>query len=175
MKKFYVIFLATIMLANTSITAFAAEENNVTQDTEEPQTSSTTVSFNVEPSYTITIPTSIELEKNNDTYEKEMYITADDVLLKENEYVKVTLTSDFYLDTDDDSTYILPYIATLTPCAYKNNDNPIKSGDEIARFSSDTNGGTMKEMCFSAETPDFAGTYTDIVTFTISVATDVTE
>ena len=74
MKKLFALILTVALLATMSVTAFAAEigpEANASQG-------STEVSFNVDPTYTVTSPATVELAKKMgvpdteilDSYEK---------------------------------------------------------------------------------------------------------
>ena len=56
MKKLFALILTVAMLATMSVTAFAANTTG----------GSTEVSFNVDPTYTVTIPATVELNKVED-------------------------------------------------------------------------------------------------------------
>ena len=53
MKKLFALILAVSLMATMSVTAFAANTTG----------GSTEVSFNVDPTYTVTIPATVELNK----------------------------------------------------------------------------------------------------------------
>ena len=105
MKKLFALILTVCLLASMSVTAFAAEigtEANASQG-------STEVSFNVDPTYTVTIPATVELERQEDngtvTYENDYTIGANaGVRLKKNEYIEVTVASDFEMTTTEGAT-----------------------------------------------------------------------
>ena len=105
MKKLFALILAVCLLASMSTTAFAAEigtETNASQG-------STEVSFNVDPTYTVTIPATVELNKVEDngvvTYENDYTLTAQaGVRLKKGEYIEVTVASDFEMTTTEGAT-----------------------------------------------------------------------
>ena len=100
MKKLFALILTVAMLATMSVTAFAANTTG----------GSTEVSFNVDPTYTITIPATVELAKETAqdgtvTYENDYTIEAvAGVRLKKNEYIEVTVTSDFEMITAEGAT-----------------------------------------------------------------------
>ena len=101
MKKLLTIMLALVMVLSLSVTALAAD---ITQDSD-PKTGNTTVTFNVDPTYTVTIPATVELEKKTAadetvTYEKDLTVSAENVRLLEGKQIQVTLTSDFTLTND---------------------------------------------------------------------------
>ena len=56
MKKLFALILAVVMIATMSVTAFAANTEG----------GSTELSFNVDPAYTVTIPATVELERQED-------------------------------------------------------------------------------------------------------------
>ena len=76
MKKLFAILLAVALMATMSVTAFAANTTG----------GSTEVTFNVDPTYTVTIPATVELNKVEDngvvTYENDYTLTAGGVSRK---------------------------------------------------------------------------------------------
>ena len=160
MKKLFALILTVCLLASMSVTAFAAEIGpgaNASQG-------STEVSFNVDPTYTITIPATVELEKKEDngtvTYENDYTLTAQaGVRLKKGEYIEVTVASDFEMTTTEGAT--LAYTITAENAAVANNG-------VVATFGTDKNAQSTT-IHIAANDPDFAGEYKDTVTFTVSV------
>ena len=153
MKKLFTILLTVAMLATMSVTAFAANTTG----------GSTDVSFNVDPTYTITIPATVELNKVETegvvTYENDYTITAEaGVRLKKNEYIEVTVVSDFEMTTEEGAT--LNYVITKDGAALQNAVVAIFDTDKTAQSST---------IHISANDPDFAGDYKDTVTFNIVV------
>lgn len=165
MKKSIVSILTLAMVASLAGTAFAAE---ITQDTA-PQEGETNVILNVAPTYTITIPAEIGLDRVNNngtvTYEKDATVTASaGVRLLEGEKIQVTLDSDFQLKTSDTAIYALPYKVKVG-----DSTTEIKSGDTVATFVTSTDAPQSDILHFAAENPEFAGDYTDTVTFNIAI------
>ena len=162
MKKLFALILAVAMLATMSVTAFAAEigpEANASQG-------STKVSFNVDPTYTVTIPATVELNKVEDngtvTYENDYTLTAQaGVRLKKGEYIEVTIASDYVMQT--------PQGATLAYAITK--DNAALVNAVVATFNTNKAEQTSK-IHIAAGDPDFAGNYSDTVTFTLTVKTN---
>lgn len=157
MKKLFTILLTVAMLATMSVTAFAANTTG----------GSTDVSFNVDPTYTITIPATVELNKVETegvvTYENDYTITAEaGVRLKKNEYIEVTVASDFEMTTAEGAT--LEYTITAENAAVANNG-------VVAEFATDKAEQTAT-IHIAANDPDFAGEYKDTVTFTLTVKTN---
>ena len=163
MKKLFALILTVCLLASMSTTAFAAEIGpgaNASQG-------STEVSFNVDPTYTVTIPATVELQKVEDngtvTYENDYTIGANaGVRLKKNEYIEVTVASDFEMTTTEGAT--LAYTITAENAA-------VATGGVVAEFATDPAEQTAT-IHIAANDPDFAGEYKDTVTFTLTVKTN---
>ena len=154
MKKLFALILTVAMLATMSVTAFAANTTG----------GSTEVSFNVDPTYTITIPATVELQKIDTdgaiTYENDYTITAEaGVRLKKGEYIEVTVTTDNEMETPEGAT--LEYTITAENAAVANNG-------VVATFGTDKNAQSTT-IHIAANDPDFAGEYKDTVTFTVAV------
>ena len=157
MKKLFALILAVVMIATMSTTAFAA--NTTGGETE--------VSFNVDPTYTVTIPATVELKKVEDngtvTYENDYTLTAQaGVRLKKGEYIEVTVASDFTMATDEGAT--LAYTITAEGAA-------VATGGVVAEFDTDKAEQTAT-IHIAANDPDYAGEYKDTVTFTLEVKTN---
>ena len=157
MKKLFALILTVAMIATMSTTAFAA---NTTGGEIE-------ISFNVDPTYTVTIPATVELQKVEDngtvTYENDYTLTAQaGVRLKKGEYIEVTVASDFEMTTTQGAT--LEYTITAENAAVANNG-------VVAEFATDKAEQTAT-IHIAANDPDFAGEYKDTVTFTLTVKTN---
>ena len=155
MKKLFALILTVVMIATMSTTAFAANTTG----------GSTEISFNVDPTYTITIPTSVELEKKEDngvvTYENDYTIGAvAGVRLKNNEYIEVTVASDFTMETKE--------YAWLNYEILDANGKKVENNGMVAEFETDKNAQSTT-IHIAANDPDYAGEYKDTVTFTVSV------
>ena len=164
MKKLFALILAVVMIATMSTTAFAAE---IDQDTADPKDGSTSVYFEVDPTYTVTIPATVELNKVEDngtvTYENDYTLTAEaGVRLKKNEYIEVTVASDFEMTTEQGAT--LDYTITK-------GGNAVANNGVVATFGTDKNAQSTT-IHIAANDPDFAGEYKDTVTFTLTVKTN---
>ena len=157
MKKLFAVLLAVAMLATMSVTAFAANTTG----------GSTQVSFHVDPTYTVTIPATVELNKVEDngvvTYENDYTLTASaGVRLKKGEYIEVTVASDFTMTTTEGAT--LAYSINAGSDAVANNG-------VVAKFETDKNAQSTT-IHIAANDPDYAGEYKDTVTFTLEVKTN---
>ena len=163
MKKLFAVILTVALLMSLSVTAFAAEIGpgaNASQG-------STVVSFNVDPTYTVTIPTTVELERQEDngtvTYENDYTIEAvAGVRLKKNEYIEVTVASDFEMTTTEGAT--LAYTITAGGAS-------VATGGVVAEFDTDK-AEQSATIHIAANDPDYAGNYSDTVIFTLTVKTN---
>ena len=150
MKKLLTLALVGAMLTATGITAFAETTN---------------VSYNVDPSYTVSIPAAIPLSDSA----VEADIEASDVILEDGKQIKVELTS--ASNTASGSTFnakngdsAVTYTIT--------GDEAIAVGDTVATFTA--NGS--KTLTFSAADKSgatVAGAHTETLTFTIAVEDSV--
>ena len=148
MKKLLAIILAAVMIAACSVTAFAETTN---------------VSYNVDPSYTVSIPAAVTLGDSA----VEADITASDVIMEDGKQILVELTS--ASNTASGSTFnakngdsAVTYTIT--------GDEAIAVGDTVATFTA--NGS--KTLTFSAadkSAATVAGAHTETLTFTVSVET----
>lgn len=160
MKKLFALILAVALMATMSVTAFATD---VTTD---GGTGSTNVYFGVDPTYTVTIPAKVELQKLDTdgtiTYENDYTITAEaGVRLLKNQYIEVTIASDYVMQTPQGAT--LAYTITKDGNALDN--------DVVATFTTDK-AEQSSTIHIAAGDPDYAGDYSDTVTFTLTVKTN---
>ena len=156
MKKLFALILAVVMIATMSTTAFAANTTG----------GSTEVSFNVDPTYTVTIPATVELNKVEDngtvTYENDYTIGANaGVRLKKNEYIEVTVASDFEMTTTEGATL-----------AYTITKDDADLVDSIVAVFGTAKAEQTSTIHIAANDPDYAGEYKDTVTFTVAVKTN---
>ncbi len=161
MKKIAAIISAALLTAAMTTTAFAAP---ITQDTQDPKTASTNVSLNVDPTYSVVIPDRIVLDKQTDgTYAKDAEITATQIKLKNNQSIKVTIQTDFELETAEGGK--LNYELSVGRISDK-----VSNNGEVANFSTSVNEDEQKsELHFTAGKPEFAGSYSDTAVFTVAV------
>ena len=148
MKKILAIIIAAVMIAACTVTAFA--------DT-------TDVSYDVQPSYTVTIPAAVTLGDSA----VEADITASDVILEGGKKIAVELTS--ASNTASGSTFNAKN-GDSTVTYTITGDEAIAVGDTVATFTA--NGS--KTLTFSAadkSAATVAGSHTETLTFTVSVET----
>ena len=166
MKKLLSMPLALTLVLAASTSVFAADINqNSTQ-----QKADTTVTFKVDPVYTVTIPANVTLDQKTGTdgtitYEKDLTVSASDVRLLEGKKVQVTLESSFKLTTGEQGAqYELPYTVKVGTSG-----SAITSGDVVADFTTLDSDKWSSTLHFAAENPTYAGDYKDTVTFNIAV------
>lgn len=173
MKKLLSLVLAMALALSLSVTAFAAD-TTIEPDTNgdpKPSTADTSVEFNVAPTYTITIPTGVELSKKEVdgtvTYEQNANITASaGVRLLNGQSIQVTLsagTDGFVLTSGESAT--LDYTVTVGEAE---NVKTIASGDTVATFGTSATKQTST-LHFVANDPTYAGDYSDTVVFNIAI------
>jgi hypothetical protein len=153
MKKIITILLTVAMLATMSVPVFAA---NTTGGSAE-------IGFAVDPTYIVTIPATVSLEKNDAegviTYENDYTLTAEaGMRLKKGEYIEVTVATDNEMTTAEGAT--LAYTITKDGNALEN--------DVVATFTTDK-AEQSSTIHIAAGDPDYAGDYKDTVTFTLTV------
>ena len=168
MKKLLSLVLTLALALSLSVTAFA-EDHTVDQNTTLPATKDTTVEFNVAPTYTITIPGTVELDKKTGTgtvtYEKDGTITASaGVRLLNGQSIQVTLSAGdgedkFVLTSGESAT--LDYTVTV-------NNTEIENNGVVATFETSQTAQTST-LHFAAADPTYAGDYSDTVTFNIAI------
>ena len=146
MKKILTLALVGAMLSATGITAFAETTN---------------VSYDVQPTYTVSIPAAVTLSDADVTAD----ITASNVILEDGKQIKVDLTA--ASNTASGSTFnakngdsAVTYTIT--------GDKAIAVGDTVATFTADGS----KTLTFSAadkSNATVAGAHTETLTFSIAV------
>ena len=156
MKKLFAIVLTLALLMSLSVTAFAANTTGGDAD----------ITTSIAPTYTVTIPATVELNKVEDngtvTYENDYTLTAEaGVRLKKNEYIEVTVLSDFEMTTQEGAT--LAYTITK--------DDAALVDSIVAEFDTDKLEQTATIHVAAAD-PNYAGEYKDTVTFTVAVKTN---
>ena len=128
---------------------------------------STQITYSAAPSYTITIPKTVELEKVDTdgtvTYEKDLPVTAEaGVRLLKGQTIQVALKSDFTMKSSEDA--VLPYTVEAGGKA-------VADKGIVAVFES-SSGKQTSSLHFEAAEPEYAGEYRDTVTFILRVVSE---
>ena len=148
MKKLFALILTVCLLATMSVTAFAVNTTG----------GSTTITIDIAPTYTVTIPANTTVAFNaTETDFGAIEVTASQI--HPNKCIKVALASDGKLENSIDATKVIPYA--------------IKDSEGTA-FTSATylTEGDKTELSIHITADDwnaaYAGDYSDTVTFTVS-------
>lgn len=171
MKKLLCFTLTALLAAALAVPAFA--DTAVNQDSSEKK-ASTTVEFKIDPTYTVTIPSTVTLDKSDSngtiTYEKDLAVTASNVRLNEKKELNVSLQSNYKLSVNSTAlTYTLPYTVTAKTTNPDTNKAVTAEDPQVATFVTSTADQTVT-LHFAANNPAYAGEYSDTVTFTLAVA-----
>lgn len=170
MKKFVTLLLtAALAITAAATTAFAADTQITPAPNSSPNPSSglMNVNYTVRPSYLVTIPAEVKLSSTkNGTVEGKATVTAENVTVPYGESVKVTLSSDFTVNTTEGAA--LSYEVwkpdnSTTGTLVDNTNNTVL---EVASGSGST------ELTFALAPNSaitYSGTYTGTVTFEVSV------
>ena len=119
---------------------------------------STTVTYTVNPTYTVTIPTDVTIDGNSTT------ISAEGVVVEKGRYVSVTLAA------DNNFTVKTAEGAELTYTVTANGETVAPGGEILAVNPADGKSGTANITFDIDESAiQYAGTYTGSATFTIAV------
>ncbi len=155
-----------MMMALAPTCAFA--DTTITQDDTLPKTADSTVEFSIDPAFTVTIPAKVTLEDNGEgIYANSGAVKAEDVFLAEGKEIVVSLTSNskFNMKTAATAEYELPY--TAEGAFGKLTDKT--AGGIVAKFANNKSVQTVDVTFTTDEEPQYAGTYSDPVVFTIAV------
>ena len=164
MKKTIAVLLAVCLAPAATATVYTVD---IREDSD-PKAGNTQVTFQVDPTYTVTISATITPEKQTAqdgtvTYENDLTITADDVRLTQNTAIGISLESDFTMDVTKASAsnpYQLPYQVFV-------GEQEITAERPLAALFDTQVGQQSATLHITANNPVYAGTYSDTVTFTI--------
>lgn len=126
---------------------------------------SMSVSYNVEPSYTVEIPATVNLSQGQETKNS---ISVQDVSLEKGHQVAVSLTA--ATPSPDDKTFHVQSNSNKLDYTIKINNKQVKLNDKLLSVTCEDGNGKA-DLTFSAPSDiTFAGTYTGTLTFTFSVS-----
>ena len=158
MKKFVTLLLTAALAITAATTAFAADG---TIDVGPTTTShpDTSVTYEVDAKYTVTIPTSVML---NGTAASEAKVEATNVTIPYNHKIEVTLKSSTGFKVKTTEGAELPYIVK--------NGNTVVSNDDVILNVESGSGSTKLTFALDSNSAiKYSGNYKDTVTFTVSV------
>ena len=148
MKKLFALILTVAMLATISVTAFAVNTTG----------GSTTITIDIAPTYTVTIPADVNVQFNA-TETAFGAIEVEAAQIHPNKCIKVELTSDGKLENNIDATKVIPYAIKDSEGAEFTSATYLTEGDktELSIHITEDNWNAA-----------YAGDYSDTVTFTVS-------
>ena len=160
MKKFVTLLLTAALAITAATTAFAADGTIDVGPTTTP-VPTIPVTYKVDPSYTVTIPTSVTL---NAATTSKATVKADGVTIPYDKKLAVTLNSskNFYVITDEGAK--LKYNVKKD-----NGTTPISNGAAVLEVRS---GSGSTELTFALDSNSaitYSGEYKDTVTFTVGL------
>ena len=166
MKKFVTLLLTAALAITAATTAFAA---NDTTDVGPTTTSHPPlhVTYKVDPSYTVTIPTKVTL---NATTPSTALVKATNVTIPYGYRVEVALSSatGFKVKAGDyNGAPTLSYQVTVP-----NSATPVQNGNPVLTVQSgaeNKEGQTTLTFKLTGDDIKYSGDYTDTVTFTVSI------
>ncbi|MBQ8806070.1 MAG: hypothetical protein IJZ68_06255 [Bacteroidaceae bacterium] len=157
MKKILSLVLALCLCLSLGVTAFAA---TVTEESA-AQSANTTVTYGVEAGYTVTIPETVAL---NTEGKGQATVSAADVLLLAGKTLKVTVTGvDELVNTADNATTLSYKIGKTEGAA------DVVDGTVVLSVAAGNATGSQNLYFELTEDPTAAGTYSDTLTFTVTV------
>lgn len=151
----------SMVSAIAPMSAFADTE--IKPDTVPPE-GGLTVKYDVDPSYTVTIPAGVDIT----TGDKTASITLDEgALLAEGTKIEVVLEKGAYTTTGN--AFTAKTASGNSSASYQINGGNVKVGDVVASLDKDT---LSADLTFSRTTtiaPTYAGTHSEVLTFNIAV------
>lgn len=163
MKKFVTLLLTAALAITAATTAFAETTVGPTTTSHPPLH----VTYKVDPSYTVTIPTSVKL---NATTPSTALVKATNVTIPYGYRVEVALSSatGFKVKAGDyNGAPTLSYQVTVP-----NSATPVQNGNPVLTVQSgaeNKEGETTLTFKLTGDDIKYSGDYTDTVTFTVSV------
>ena len=153
-----------IAAALAPMSAFAT---NVTPDTSgnpSPPSAGFEVTYDVDPSYTVTIPAGVDIT----TGDKTASITLEEgVILPEGAKIEVVLEKGAYTTTGN--AFTAKTASGNSSASYQINGGNVKVGDVVASLDKDTLSADLTFSRTETTKPTFAGTHSEVLTFKVSV------
>jgi hypothetical protein len=161
-KKVITMALALTLALSMTGTAFAAGDLTSTNKTKD-----VTVDYEVEESYTVTLPADVTVT----TEGVSGTVSASDVRIADGNTLKVTVDSENYDSTN--SSYVLSNSGSYVKYTINDGSNNLGKGGEVLAVTSGTTKGS-KELTFSTTEDNIkaatkSGQHTDTLKFTVYV------
>ena len=162
MKKIISLIAAAAICTTTVMSVGATDVT----PTSVPSSGNTTVSATVSPTYTVTIPSNAELKAVTDgtlSADGEISVTA--VKLRKGYKLQITVSSenDFVMTSVDAAE-----LAYTLKCG----TNEVSTAKNLVTEFATNTAPQKSTLEFAAGVPDFAGDYSDLLTFTIAQVAD---
>jgi hypothetical protein len=159
MKKLFAMLLAITVMATMSVTAFATDNTVNYNGGENPQTSGMNVTYNVSPTFSVTIPANVALGNS-------VTVSAADVVVEYGKAVNVKLSG----TSETDNSFVLrtEQGAELS-YTVKKGEAAVRVGDTILSVIPGSDETTAELTFLEPASYTYAGNYTGSVTFTIAV------
>ena len=161
MKKLLALLLAIAMMATMSVTVFAADNTVNYNGSENSQTSGLNVTYNVAPTFSVTIPSNVTLGNS-------VTVSAADVVVEYGEAVNVMLSG---TSETDNSFMLRTEQGAELSYTVKKGEAAVNVGDTVLSVIPGSD-ETSAELTFvEPASYTYAGLYKGTVTFTIVVET----
>ena len=159
MKKLLALLLAIAMMATMSVTVFAADNTVNYNGSETPQTSGLIVTYNVTPTFSVTIPANVALGNS-------VTVSAANVVVEYGKAVNVKLSG----TSETDNSFILrtDQGAELS-YTIKKGEAVVNVGDTILSVIPGSDETSTDLTFVEPASYTYAGLYKGTITFTIAV------
>lgn len=162
MKKLVSFMLVFGLVAGMSTTAMAAENEGILN--KGTQTGTVELTYTKDESYTVTIPANFDLKEAD----KDQTIEAKEVYIPSGKTLKVSIKSDNY----DDGWYVKNGSEDKVLYTIKTGGDSIANNGAVLKFEANDNTHQAEEtleFALDEKNVHYAGTYTDTLTFTVTV------
>lgn len=159
--------LLTAAMLITPMNAFATEMTEIIPDTNgnpTPASAGFEVTYDVDPSYTVTIPAGVDITTGDETAS----ITLEEgVILPEGAKIEVVLQSGAYTTTGN--AFTAKTASGNSSASYQINGGNVGVGSVVASLDKDTLSADLTFSRTTTITPTYAGTHSEVLTFNVSV------
>lgn len=164
MKKNLIAIFSLALLTAFSMPATVCADTTITYDSEQ-KTAEMTVSYTVEPSYTVTIPASVNLQIGEQTSAE---VKVENVCIPYGQNVNVAISS-ATADATGENFQIKASSGKTLDYTITNSNSAVKIGDTI--ISAPAGDVAIETLTFTPpRNYKYSGTYTGTITFTVSVS-----
>lgn len=164
-RRFISAVMALAMVsALAPMSAFATEVLPDTNGNPTPASAGFEVTYDVDPSYTVTIPAGVDITTGDETAS----ITLEEgVILPEGAKIEVVLQSGAYTTTGN--AFTAKTASGNSSASYQINGGNVGVGSVVASLDKDTLSADLTFSRTTTITPTYAGTHSEVLTFNVSV------